>query len=256
VVDGLSGAIIAAGRGERLRNAVHGVPKPLVEIDGETLLVRQARAIASVGASPVHVVVNSETAGMLHDRGIARDGEHEQARGSEHDRSSTHNRGFALPPEVKLYVRDTPNSMESLLMLGEHIAPGRFLMTTVDAILSRSELARFAKHAIELTALGVVRWRGDKRPLFAKVADGVILALGDGEAPQVTAGLYLFSTRIFELAEEARAAGLDAMRQYLALLIRRGMRFAAIDLNDVIDVDEAADLDAARALVSNPGGGS
>jgi hypothetical protein len=46
------------------------------------------------------------------------------------------------------------------------------------------------------------------------------------------------------------------MRQYLALLIRRGMRFAAIDLNDVIDVDEAADLDAARALVSNPGGGS
>jgi NDP-sugar pyrophosphorylase family protein len=266
VVDGLSGAIIAAGRGERLRDAVRGVPKPLVEIGGETLLVRQARAIASVGASPVHVVVNSETAGMLHDRGIARDGEHEQARGSEHDRSSTHARRFALSPEVKLYVRDTPNSMESLLMLGEHIAPGRFLMTTVDAILSRSELARFAKHAIELTdprnpdaldgALGVVRWRGDKRPLFAKVADGVILALGDGEAPQVTAGLYLFSTRIFELAEEARAAGLDAMRQYLALLIRRGMRFAAIDLNDVIDVDEAADLDAARALVSNPGGGS
>ena len=272
MVDGLSGAIIAAGRGERLRDAVHGVPKPLVEIGGETLLVRQARAIASVGASPVHVVVNSETAGMLHDRRAvhdrsgARDGEHEHAGGSEHDRSSTHDRGFALPCEVKLYVRDTPNSMESLLTLGEHIAPGRFLMTTVDAILSRSELARFAKHAIELTdprnpdaldgALGVVRWRGDKRPLFAKVADGVILALGDGEAPQVTAGLYLFSTRIFELAEEARTAGLDAMRQYLALLIRRGMRFAAIDLNDVIDVDEAADLDAARALVSNPGGGS
>jgi NDP-sugar pyrophosphorylase family protein len=344
VVDGLSGAIIAAG---------HGVPKPLVEIGGETLLVRQARAIASVGASPVHVIVNSETAGMLHDRravhdrsgardgelaqerGVAEDSEHGQ-RNSEHlhdrrfahdrgdvrdrdtaddneraqgkseltderslvddrgvarNRGITHNsnsardrelaedegraqgkseraddRGFALPPEVKLYVRDTPNSMESLLTLGEHIAPGRFLMTTVDAILSRSELARFAKRAIELTdsrnpdaldgALGVVKWRGDKRPLFATVADGVILALGDGEAPQVTAGLYLFSTRIFELAEEARAAGLDAMRQYLALLIRRGMRFAAIALNDVIDVDEAADLDAARALVSNPGGGS
>jgi choline kinase len=311
VVDGLSGAIIAAGRGERLRDAVHGVPKPLVEIGGETLLVRQARAIASVGAAPVHVVVNTETAGMLHDRRVASDrelaqDECERARddapaenGNEHahdrivarNRGITHNsnsardrelaedegraqgkseraddRGFALPPEVKLYVRDTPNSMESLLTLGEHIAPGRFLMTTVDAILSRSELERFAKLAIELTdsrnpdaldgALGVVRWRGDKRPLFAKVADGVILALGDGEAPQVTAGLYLFSTRIFELAEEARAAGLDAMRQYLALLIRRGMRFAAIDLNDVIDVDEAADLDAARALVSNPGGGS
>jgi choline kinase len=293
VVDELSGAIIAAGRGERLRDAVHGVPKPLVEIDGETLLVRQARSLVSVGASPVHVVVNTETAGMLHDRRVASDRElaqdeserarddareenknaraHDRELAQEEERTQgscehSDDRGFPLPPEVKLNVRDTPNSMESLLMLGEHIAPGRFLMTTVDAILSRSELARFAKHAIELTdprnpdaldgALGVVRWRGDKRPLFAKVADGVILALGDGEAPQVTAGLYLFSTRIFELAEEARAAGLDAMRQYLALLIRRGMRFAAIDLNDVIDVDEAADLDAARALVSNPGGGS
>jgi NDP-sugar pyrophosphorylase family protein len=289
VVDGLSGAIIAAGRGERLRDAVHGVPKPLVEIGGETLLVRQARSLVSVGASPVHVIVNAETAGMLHDRSVASERElaqdeserarydaraekahdrqlaqaEERARGN---RERADDRGFALPPEVELYVRDTPNSMESLLTLGEHIAPGRFLMTTVDAILSRSELARFAKLAIELTdsrnpdaldgALGVVRWRGDKRPLFAKVADGVILALGDGEAPQVTAGLYLFSTRIFVLAEEARAAGLDAMRQYLALLIRRGMRFAAIALNDVIDVDEAADLDAARALVSNPGGGS
>jgi NDP-sugar pyrophosphorylase family protein len=297
VVDGLSGAIIAAGRGERLRDAVHGVPKPLVEIGGETLLVRQARAIASVGATPVHVIVNSETAGMLrdrrvapgrntaregelgndsevaHDHGIADDGERKHDRSSTQDRERVlenrelaDDRGVALPPEVRLYVRDTANSMESLLTLGEHIAPGRFLMTTVDAILSRSELARFAQRALELTdprnpdaldgALGVVRWRGDKRPLFAKVADGVILALGDGEAPQVTAGLYLFSTRIFELAEEARAVGLDAMRQYLALLIRRGMRFAAIDLNDVIDVDEAADLDAARALVSNPGGGS
>ena len=303
MVDGLSGAIIAAGRGERLRDAVHGLPKPLVELAGETLLVRQARAIASMGASPVHVIVNSETAGMLrdrrvaqdrsrarqgelanysevaHDHGIADHGERkhdrEVTRDMERvldnrelpdDREGADNRGLGLPSEVRLYVRDTANSMESLLTLGEHIAPGRFLMTTVDAILSRSELARFAQRALELTdprnpdaldgALGVVRWRGDKRPLFAKVADGVISALGDGEAPQVTAGLYLFSTRIFGLAEEARAAGLDAMRQYLALLIRRGMRFAAIDLNDVIDVDEAADLDAARALVSNPGGGS
>ena len=285
MVDGLSGAIIAAGRGERLRDAVQGVPKPLVELAGETLLARQARAIAWVGASPVHVIVNSETAAMLHDRRCAQDrsrvrdgagapdreGMHHRERPTDGERAQSKgegadDRGGVLPPEVKLYVRDTPNSMESLLTLGEHIAPGRFLMATVDAILSRSELARFAKRAIELTdsgnpdaldgALGVVRWRGDKRPLFAKVADGVILALGDGEAPQVTAGLYLFSTRIFSFANEARAAGLDAMRQYLALLIRRGMRFAAIDLNDVIDVDEAADLDAARALVSNPGGGS
>ena len=210
----LSGAIIAAGRGERLRAAADGIPKPLVEIDGETLLVRQSRAIAALGAFPVYAIINSETAGMIQDRALA------------------------MPPEVELCVRDTPNSMESLLTLGESIAPGRFLMMTVDAVATRSELTRFADHALRLTdpggayaldgALGVVRWRGDKHPLFAKMAsDGVISALGEGESQQVTAGVYLFSTRIFSFGDKARATGLDAMRQYLALLIAEGMRFAA-----------------------------
>jgi hypothetical protein len=40
------------------------------------------------------------------------------------------------------------------------------------------------------------------------------------------------------------------------MLIREGMRFAAIELNGVIDVDEAADLEAARTLVANQSEGS
>jgi len=70
----------------------------------------------------------------------------------------------------------------------------------------------------------------------------------------VTAGIYLFSTRIFAFGDKARSAGLDALRRYLALLIGEGMRIAGIELTGVIDVDEAADLDAARALVANQGG--
>jgi NDP-sugar pyrophosphorylase family protein len=243
MVRGLSGAIIAAGRGVRLRSAVEGIPKPLVEIAGETLLVRQARALAALGAAPVHAIVNSETARMIRDRGLP------------------------MPPEVELCVRDTPNSMESLLTLGERIAPGRFLMTTVDVVAARSELTAFTSRALELTdrtgphtldgALGVVKWRGDQNPLFAHVGpDDVISALGEGESEQVTAGVYLFSTRIFAFAGKARAAGLDALRRYLALLIHDGLRFAAVELNNVIDVDEAEDLKAARTLIARQSGGS
>jgi choline kinase len=242
-IEGLSGAIIAAGRGERLRAASGGIPKPLVELGGEPLLVRQAGAIATLGARPVHAIVNSETARMIRDRDLM------------------------MPPEVQLCVRDTANSMESLLTLGEHIAPGRFLMTTVDAVVPPTELERFAVRALDLTnpaeqnaldgALAVVRWRGDRHPLFAEVAlDGTIYALGDREAQQVTAGVYLFSTQVFSFGDKARAAGLDAMRRYLALLIGEGMRFAAIELSGVIDVDEAVDLDAARALVASQGASS
>jgi NDP-sugar pyrophosphorylase family protein len=243
MVAGLSGAIVAAGRGERLRAATGGVPKPLVEIGGETLLARQYRAIAGMGARPVHAIINSETAQIIRDRGLV------------------------IPPDLELRVRDTANSMESLLTLGERIAPGRFLMATVDAVAAPGELARFVKRALEITdpaasapldgALGVVQWRGDRHPLFAEVAsDGLITALGEREGPLVTAGFYLFSTGIFAFGEVARAAGLDALRRYLALLIGQGMRFAAVEISEVVDVDEAVDLDAARALVANQGGRS
>jgi NDP-sugar pyrophosphorylase family protein len=241
MVSRLSGAIIAAGRGERLRAASDGVPKPLVEVGGEPLLVRQSRALAALGARPVHAIINTETAELIRDR------------------------GFQMPPDLDICVRDTANSMESLLVLGERIAPGRFLMTTVDAVISPSELERFLTRALEVTgpalpdpldgALGVVQWRGDRHPLFAEMApDGVIGRLGGHETPMVTAGVYLFQTRIFAFGGKARDAGLDALRRYLELLVGEGMRFAGIELTGVIDVDEAADLDAARAQVAEQGG--
>jgi NDP-sugar pyrophosphorylase family protein len=234
---GLSGAIIAAGRGERLRGAAGGIPKPLVELAGEAMVTRQARAMLSMGARPVHVIVNTETAGLMQERGVA------------------------LPEAVELMVRDTANSMESLLSLGERIPTGRFVLATVDAVAEEGEFRRFVAHATKMTdpgsnnavdgALGVVRWRGDRKPLFVRTGDGNLIAgLGESDSPIVTAGVYLFSTEIFAYGAEARALGLGAMRQFLAYLLTKQMRFAAIQMNQVVDVDEGEDLAAARAIAS------
>jgi NDP-sugar pyrophosphorylase family protein len=105
----------------------------------------------------------------------------------------------------------------------------------------------------------VVEWRGDKKPLFVAVAaNGAIAAFSDEKIDDessalVTAGVYLFSTRIFEHSRSARARRLGALRQYLALLIEQRMRFAALPMTDVIDVDEGADLALARASVARQG---
>jgi choline kinase len=241
----IRGAIIAAGRGERLRGAVHDLPKPLVELGGETMLVRQARMLREAGAETVVALVNSETAGLVAARAVP------------------------IPPWMTLRARDTASSMESLFTLGEHLrgAP-HFLLATVDAVVEAAELRRFVGSALELTgaaaapfdgALAVVRWRGDKRPLFAEVAaDGAIAALGERESATVTAGFYYLPAAIFDLAERARAEGLDAMRKLLAMAVASGMRLGAIHLATTIDVDESADLAAARAMVAGAGrsGGS
>ena len=95
MVNGLRGAIIAAGRGERLRGAVDDLPKPLIELGGEPMLVRQARMLQQAGAETVVALVNSETAGLIAARAVR------------------------IPPWMKLQARDTPSSMESLFTLGE-----------------------------------------------------------------------------------------------------------------------------------------
>lgn len=239
MVKKLQGAIIAAGRGERLRRHADDRPKPLVVLAGEPLLIRQARAMMRAGADEVLAVVNSETARVM-------------------EREKT-----SIPRELRIMVRDTASSMESLFALGEMLAPGHFLAATVDAVIPDAELARFVARARALceapgasfdAMLGVVKWRGDKRPLFAAVsADGAITALGGDQSEFVTAGVYFLPSRIFGLADEARGRRLDALRRFLAMLIEKGMRLGAFEMRGVIDIDEAADLDAARAAVEEEG---
>ena len=232
----LSGAILAAGRGQRLRPASGAVPKPLIDLGGQPLLFRQIDLLIKTGVSPIHVIVNSETHQMMHQQGLR------------------------LPDSVKLTIGDTANSMESLLRLGEQIAPGFFLLMTVDAVLQAADVHDFVTNATKTIAnpglrldgaLGVVRWRGDAHPLFAQIEDdGVITALGEQQSPMVTAGIYLFSTAIFVHAAEARTRGLDAMRRFLGMLIEKGVRFAALEVPWAIDVDDAADLRAAHEMIA------
>ncbi|HLW70605.1 MAG TPA: NTP transferase domain-containing protein [Candidatus Binataceae bacterium] len=233
--DGLSGAIIAAGRGERLRAASGGLPKPLVELGGKSLLLRQVEGLTRLGANPIHVIVNSETAALMGARQIR------------------------MPDQVQLIVADTPNSMESLLILGERIQSPRFLLSTVDAIVAEDELETFAAHAqlaMELRsldgALGVVRWRGDHRPLFVEtIADGAITHFGGEAAARVTAGIYLFTQRIFTYAAMAHARRLGALREFLGFLLEQRLRFIAIELKSAVDIDEAADLALARSIIAS-----
>jgi NDP-sugar pyrophosphorylase family protein len=232
----LSGAILAAGRGQRLRPASGLVPKPLIDLGGQPLLCRQIDLLNKTGVSPIHVIVNSETRRVMHQRGLR------------------------LPDGVELLVGDTANSMESLLRLGEHIAPGFFILMTVDAVLYAADIRSFVTNATKIIAnpglrldgaLGVVKWRGDANPLFAQVADdGVITAFGERQTPIVTAGVYMFSTAIFVHATEARTRGLDAMRRFLAMLLEKGVRFAALEVPRAIDVDDAADLKAAHEMIA------
>jgi NDP-sugar pyrophosphorylase family protein len=235
-----SGLILAAGRGERLRPAVAGLPKPLVELEGVTLLARQARELLEAGAATVSAIINAETAALIVKRQIG------------------------LPPELSLVVRNTLNSMETLLAAADYLRCEHFLAATVDAALGAGEFKKFARGAALAVdfnsslrfdgAIGLTRWRGDCKPLFAQIdSEARITELGATQSNLVTAGVYYLPSRIFEFADNARRAGLGALREFLALLLREGVRLKGISIDHVIDIDEPADLAGALELRSSGG---
>jgi len=230
------GLVLAAGRGERLRPGVAGLPKPLVELDGVTLLARQARELLEAGAATVAAIINAETAALIAKRQIG------------------------LPPELSLVVRDTPNSMETLLAATDYLRCEHFLAAAVDAVLGAGEFRKFA-HGAALAvhsnssprfdgALGLVRWRGDCNPLFAQIdSEARITHLGATQSNLVTAGVYFLPARVFEFTDNARRAGLGALREFLAFLLSEGVSLKGISIDRAIDIDEPADLADARDLI-------
>jgi NDP-sugar pyrophosphorylase family protein len=147
--------------------------------------------------------------------------------------------------------------MESLFTLAPLLGDEPFLLFTVDTIFAFTSLNRFLTRALVLKeaegALALTRFIDDEKPLWAGVdRHRRIRALGDAArtSPYVTAGFYYFKPDIFELVESARAQRLNALRQFLGLLVDRGRKLYGIPVSKTIDVDHPEDIETAQRYVS------
>jgi NDP-sugar pyrophosphorylase family protein len=244
-----SGAVIAAGEGSRLKSL--GVPKPMVEVGGVPLID--------------HVLGNFEAAGIASAAVIFNEAERDIA-------ALVAARYGRLVSRV--VVKSTRSSLESFREMLAEAAPGRLLVSTVDAYCPRDEFVRFVDRARELpaasTVLGVTRFVDDEKPLWVTLAAGERRAGGAGgrspaEPPEelarggrvtvvggasgdaVTAGIYVFPERVREMTIPRE---LGRLRDFLAWLAKSGEEIHAVEIPKVVDVDRIEDLAEAQALAA------
>lgn len=231
----MKAALIAAGSGERLRAAGLDLPKPLVPVAGVALVDRVLDAIAAVGIREVACIFNRAA-----------------------DAVEAH--CLQEHPSLTLHVvrRDTPSSMESLFALQPHLDNGRFLLLTVDAVFGPKLLPAFLNRAARLAdadgVLGVHEFVDDEKPLRVRLDERHrIVELGEvaAQSPVITAGLYVFSPRIFAEMEASRRARFSALRQFLAHLVRRDYRLYGAPVEKTVDVDRPEDIAVAEAFVAS-----
>ena len=230
-LEGLHGAIIAAGEGRRLREAGVATPKPLVRVAGVPLLETVVTNFLGAGIRSLVVIVSEEHAACA-----------DWAR--------------ARFPDVDLraIVRTTASSLESFAAVVAASPPGPVLVSTVDAWCAPAQFRSFAERAVRRAdgaiVLALTRLVADENPLWARVgADGRITGLGGPHGDAVTAGLYLVSAGARSVAEPR---DLGRLRDHLGSLLARGEPLFGELMGDVVDVDRPEDVALAEALHAGP----
>ncbi len=233
----MKAGIIAAGTGERLRQANITTPKPLITIGGEPLIARAIRSAAVVKAASVACIVNDVNPSV-----------------------ARYLRSGSWPLPVDLIVKTTSSSMESLFELAPLLSDDRFLLFTVDAVFRLETLQQFLTQAQAIEpaqgVLALTRFVDDEKPLWVAMdAQRRIIATGDAAGPTdyVTAGFYYFSPDVFALVETARNRKLNALRQFLGLLVESGYALYGVRVSKTLDIDYPEDIAKAEAFLSERG---
>jgi NDP-sugar pyrophosphorylase family protein len=225
--------IIAAGDGTRLSASRPGTVKPLVPVAGRPLIHWVVAGLAEAGARELTVLNNS--------RGAAVPG----------------SLRAAFPSLAFDFVRaDTASSFESFRLVCRRLAERaqEFLVSTVDALISPADVARFWTECREARAdagLALTAHVDDEKPLWVDVDEvGLVTAVGDDARARrrVTCGLY-FMTRA-TAARLPEAAAHPRLRDFWRALAASGARVAGTSLSKTIDVDRPEDIAAAEAYLT------
>lgn len=227
-------AILAAGEGSRLVQEGCEVPKPLVHIQGETLIGRLIRVFIANGATRIVVVTNAQ-----------------------HHATEEYLRNLMLPVPLDIVVRSTPSSMHSLYALRDCLAAEeRFCLTTVDTIFSEKEFSDYVTSFLSSDLDGlmaVTTYVDDEKPLYVQTADDFTITnfcdRHEACCHHVSGGIYCLTRRSLVTLERCIQQGQSRMRNFQRQLVADGLHLKAYPFSQIIDVDHCSDIPKAEQLI-------
>ena len=229
-------AIIAAGEGSRLAQEGIDKPKPLVELNGEPMIMRLMNIFKRCHAESISVIINDfmpEVRAFLDN--------------------------VVLDVPLNVVVKSTPSSMHSFWELSKVIKPGKFCLTTVDTIFREDDFARYiAAFEADTTHDGmwaVTPFIDDEKPLYVDVDEHMdIKAFCDKRfegARFVSGGIYAMTDKAFAVLDDCMSRGVARMRNFQRALLDAQFHLAAYSIDKIVDVDHAADIATAEQFLTH-----
>ena len=227
-------AVIAAGEGSRLVEEGIIEPKPLVRINGETMIDRLLRIFLENNAESISIIVNNEMTVV-----------------------QKYVQELKLAVPVNIVVKSTPSSMHSFYELTPYLKGGKFVLTTVDTMFREEEFAEYVSEfdkSTDIDALmAVTDYIDDEKPLYVET-DGNLDIIGFKDvvysgARYISGGIYGLSDNALDILRDSMMEGVSRMRTYQRRLVENGLKLKAYPFSKIIDVDHAGDIEKAAIFV-------
>lgn len=227
-------AVIAAGEGSRLVEEGIIEPKPLVKINGETMIDRLLRIFLENKAESISIIVNNEMTVV-----------------------QNYVQGLKLAVPVNIVVKSTPSSMHSFYELTPYLKGGKFVLTTVDTMFREEEFAEYVSEfdkSTDIDALmAVTDYIDDEKPLYVET-DGNLDITGFKDvvysgARYISGGIYGLSDNALDILKNSMMEGVSRMRNYQRRLVENRLKLKAYPFSKIIDVDHAGDIEKAAIFV-------
>lgn len=220
-------AIIAAGEGSRLAQEGVKWPKPLVRLNGITLIDRLIDVFLKNNATSISIIVNEEMTEV-----------------------QEYIKQLQLPVPFYLLVKSTPSSMHSFYELSHYLDGDKICLTTIDTIFKEEEFSGYVRTFLQEEKLdglmAVTDYIDDEKPLYVQTEkDLAIRNFLDTPATDcryISGGIYCLRRTGLNVLNQAIAQGMSRMRNYQRQLVAEGLRLKAYPFSKIIDVDHAEDI--------------
>lgn len=239
-------AILAAGEGRRLREEGAAMPKPLTEINGETLIDRLIRIFNANGAKEIVVIVNEET--DLVKRHIQN--KYPTILGNSTGISTRQD--LQKLATVRLVTKTTPSSMHSFFEISKYLEDSKFCLTTVDTIFNESDFHEYIEAWSRSDADGlmaVTPFIDDEKPLYVSVNNSMgitgfhdsLSTSADG-CKYVSGGIYGLTPKCISTLKHCIAANMSRMRNFQRQMVSDGLKLMAYPFQTILDIDHIGDV--------------
>jgi len=230
-------AIIAAGEGSRLMEEGIKLPKPLVKLNGVSLIDRLIDIFIKNDAESISIIVNNEMKEV-------------QA----HIISLQSN--VSVP--LNVVIKSTPSSMHSFFELSQFLQEGKFCLTTIDTVFKEDEFSQFIRSFIADNEcdgmMAVTDYIDDEKPLYVDVDANMAIKgffdSSDQTLKYVSGGIYCLSSKAIQTLNHCMENGFSRMRNYQRQLVADGLNLKAFPFKKIVDVDHAEDIRKAEALLA------